>query len=136
MVLVAILPEMSDYQVRIYARLKRLKEIFNHGSLEGEITIAELLDDYLRLAGTPKKRTRAVPGFSPSLAIRGKDNPPDGQSGRFPDQLTNCAATANFNVIGMRAKAEQLFDPVKSKACHVIPSNVAGSKPPRARCRG
>ena len=111
-VLVAILPVVGEDQIRFDLFLQLLKNFFDGRALEREKTVPEILNEYLRCAGPLQQGADACLCLAASWRRTTEDHPVNLQTWKLANQFQYGAAATNFDIIGMRAKAEdavQLF---------------------------
>src|SRR5271170_845830 len=139
MILMQIVSSVSKYQVGFETSLNRRDEFLDRFALVRKITIAEIPDHHVRTACVLQKRTSGLASFAFSHRIRTEYHPVKLELGIFLDQAKDRAAASDFDVVAMRAQAQDSANPATAAAegqlMHVA-CRRKSARPPsrRARC--
>ena len=105
MVLVEIVPVMSKNEIRLH-RLQRLHEGFQGLALVREVAATEVLDDHVAPPVAPQERIGAGLGLGAAHPLGGQHHPVDLDLGMLLNQAQHGRATADLDVVGMRAEEQ------------------------------
>jgi hypothetical protein len=105
-VLVAVIPIMSEYQVRLKLALELLEKFFDFLALEREEAAPKVLDQDLTFARVPQELLGTRPGFLGATTFSAKDYPEAMQTGHFPCHSENRSSAADLDIIGVRPEQE------------------------------
>src|ERR1700693_1172342 len=108
MVLVTVVTIMSEDDVRRKPFLEVFEVFFDLGSAVRKKTIAKIFDYDCLLARSLQKQSGAFEGFFLPYAAGTQHDPVEFQIGVLLEPAKNGAAATDFNIIGMRAQAQDL----------------------------
>src|SRR4029077_8739924 len=117
MVLVPIVSIVREDQVWA-KRLQPLEVLLDALALEREEAAPELFHDDLLPGDARQERSRAHARLSRAPALRAESHPLNVQVVVIADQFQQRSTAANFDVIGMRTKAQNVFDSLECEFKH------------------
>ncbi|HXF12193.1 MAG TPA: hypothetical protein VN517_03510 [Terriglobales bacterium] len=94
---------MSEHQIGRGRLDLLLKAVLNLCALKREKAIAKALDDDVFPVGACQELLGTMASLALPIRVRSEYNPRDVYTLTFGDQVQDCAATTDFNIVGMRA---------------------------------
>src|ERR1700690_562881 len=108
MVLVAVMPVVSQDKVGREPLLQSLKILLDRSPVIGKEAVPEILDNNFSFPRLLKEEIRALERFFLTLPTRAQDYPVNFQACIFLEPAKNGSSATDFNVVGVGAEAEDL----------------------------
>src|SRR5262249_32159982 len=114
MILMAIVAIVSEYDVGFEDCLDLLEIFLNLFCLDRKKAFPEPLDHDRPLRGARDECSRARSSLLGARALSAEHCPPDIQVSMIAHQLEQCSAAPDFDIVGMRAEAEDVLNVVEA----------------------
>src|SRR5579859_2016792 len=118
MVLVTVIPILSQYQVWLERTFNLFKRVLDFGPFVGKITLPIGHRANASRTNTVQKLTGTCLRFTRTCSSRAKDQPINFQVRLFLDQAQDGRAATDFYIVAVRPQTKHLFDSLQPQACH------------------